>query len=180
MQPYMPDGSPELQPENADFLGTFSLIPYAIVAAANAPFDDLKSLAEYSQASGPAKMSSTSAQLTVGMEQLGEELGINFVAAQTSGSGESLQLVAGRHADFTISGGVNDGATLNLTLNSAGISTTDAIDGATINYKVRGEFTSDRSASFDVRGVNAGESATLETEQQVDGSDANNLTVQLN
>lgn len=107
MQPYMPDGSPELQPENADFLGTFSLIPYAIVAASDAPFDDLKSLAEYSQANGPAKMSSTSAQLTVGMEQLGEEMGIDFVAAQTSGSGESLQLVAGRHADFTISGGVH-------------------------------------------------------------------------
>src|SRR5690606_12879710 len=31
----------------------------------------------------------------------------DFVAAQTSGSGESLQLVAGRHADFTISGGVH-------------------------------------------------------------------------
>lgn len=107
MQPYMPDGAPELEPEKTDFLGTFSLIPYAIVAAADAPFDDLKTLAEYSQASGPAKMSSTSAQLTVGMEQLGKEMGINFVAAQTSGSGESLQLVAGRHADFTISGGVH-------------------------------------------------------------------------
>ena len=31
-----------------------------------------------------------------------------------------------------------------------------------------------------MRGTNAGESATLETEQQVDGNDANNLTVQLN
>ncbi len=33
--------------------------------------------------------------------------GLDFVTAPTSGSGESLQLVAGRHADFTISGGVH-------------------------------------------------------------------------
>ena len=78
---------------------------------------------------------------------------------------------------FTISGGLNDGATITLTLASAGVS--GAIDG-TVNYKVRGQFTGSRSASFDVRGTNAGETATLETTQQVDGSDANNLTVQLN
>jgi flagellin-like hook-associated protein FlgL len=78
---------------------------------------------------------------------------------------------------FTISGGLNDGATLNLSLSSAGLS--GEIDG-TVNYKVRGEFTGSRSASFDVRGTNTGETATLETTQQVDGSDANNLTVQLN
>ena len=78
---------------------------------------------------------------------------------------------------FTISGGVNDGATIDFASTaSAGATTVDA----TVGYKVRGEFTGDRSASFDLRGVNAGESATLETEQLVDGNDANNLTVQLN
>lgn len=78
---------------------------------------------------------------------------------------------------FTIAGGVNDGATIDFASTaSAGATTVDA----TVGYKVRGEFTGDRTASFDVRGVNAGESATLETEQLVDGSDANNLTVQLN
>jgi flagellin len=79
--------------------------------------------------------------------------------------------------DFSIVGGVNDGATFNLTTVSAGV--TGTLD-ATVSYKVRGEFTGQRSASFDVRGTNTGESATLETEQLVDGSDANNLTVQLN
>lgn len=107
VQPFMPDGSPELQPDSVDFMGTLSIIPYAIVASSDAPFDDLKSLADHSQKSGPAKFSSTSAQLTLAMEQLGEEAGIKFVSAQTSGSGESLQLVAGRHADFTLSGGVH-------------------------------------------------------------------------
>ena len=78
---------------------------------------------------------------------------------------------------FTIAGGVNDGATIDLATNaSAGATTVDA----SVNYKVRGQFTGDRSASFDIRGTNAGETATLETEQLVDGNDANNLTVQLN
>ncbi|MBS7707487.1 Bug family tripartite tricarboxylate transporter substrate binding protein [Chelatococcus asaccharovorans] len=107
VEPFMPDASGELQPDSVDFMGTLSVIPYAIVAGSKAPFDDLKGLAEYSKAKGPAKFSSTSAQLTLAMEQLAKEIGIKFVAAQTSGSGESLQLVAGRHADFTISGGVH-------------------------------------------------------------------------
>jgi flagellin len=78
---------------------------------------------------------------------------------------------------FTIAGGVNDGATIDLaTTASAGAATVDA----TVGYKVRGDFTGGRTASFDIRGTNAGQTATLETEQQVDGSDANNLTVQLN
>ncbi|CAH1689700.1 Tripartite-type tricarboxylate transporter receptor subunit TctC [Hyphomicrobiales bacterium] len=107
VEPFMPDASGELQPDSVDFMGTLSVIPYAIVAGSRAPFDDLEGLAEYSKTKGPAKFSSTSAQLTLGMEQLAKEVGIDFVAAQTSGSGESLQLVAGRHADFTISGGVH-------------------------------------------------------------------------
>jgi hypothetical protein len=78
---------------------------------------------------------------------------------------------------FTITGGVNDGAKIDIaTTASAGAATVDA----TVTYKVRGEFTAQRTASFDVRGTNTGESATLVTQQLVDGSDANNLTVQLN
>lgn len=79
---------------------------------------------------------------------------------------------------LTVAGGVNAGATFTLAYSSAGMGTGDV--SGTVDYKVRGDFTGTRSAAFDVRGVNAGESATLETEQQVDGTDANNLTVQLN
>ena len=78
---------------------------------------------------------------------------------------------------FAISGGVNDGATLSITATSA--IGTGTLAG-TASYKVRGDFTASRSAAFDIRGTNTGETATLETQQQVDGSDANNLTVQLN
>src|SRR5688572_4768315 len=91
----------------------------------------------------------------------------------------TVDLLSATALDFTIAGGDNDGATFNLNLASAGLAAGDTVD-ATVSYKVRGEFTGDRTASFDVRGTNAGESATLETEQLVDGNDANNLTVQLN
>jgi len=90
----------------------------------------------------------------------------------------NLTLASAGSFTFTIDGGVNDGATFDLTTTSSAAA--GNLDGASLSYKVRGEFTGQRTASFDVRGTNAGESATLETEQQVDGSDANNLTVQLN
>lgn len=107
IEPFMPNATGELQPDSVDFIGTLSVIPYAIVAASDAPFDNLAELAEYAKKNGPAKFSATSQQLTLALEQMAEEIGLDFVAAQTSGSGESLQLVAGRHADFTISGGVH-------------------------------------------------------------------------
>jgi flagellin-like hook-associated protein FlgL len=91
----------------------------------------------------------------------------------------SVNLSTGGSAAFTISGGANSGATFNLTFAASAATAGTTVD-ATANYKVRGEFTGARSAAFDVRGTNTGQTATLETTQQVDGSDANNLTVQLN
>ncbi len=107
MQPFMPDAPKDALPESFDYVGTLSLIPYAIVAGKDAPFDDLASLAAYAKAKGPVKFSSTSPTLTLAMEEIAKAAGFEIVAAQTSGSGESLQLVAGRHADITISGGVH-------------------------------------------------------------------------
>jgi tripartite-type tricarboxylate transporter receptor subunit TctC len=107
LQPFMPDAPKEALPESFDYVGTLSLIPYAIVAGKDAPFDDLASLAAYAKAKGPVKFSSTAPELTLAMEQIAKSAGFPIVAAQTSGSGESLQLVAGRHADITISGGVH-------------------------------------------------------------------------
>jgi flagellin-like hook-associated protein FlgL len=91
----------------------------------------------------------------------------------------SVNLSTGSSASFTISGGANSGANFNITLAASAATAGTTVD-ATATYKVRGEFTGARSASFDVRGTNEGQTATLETQQLVDGSDANNLTVQLN
>lgn len=84
-------------------------------------------------------------------------------------------------ASITVAGGTNAGANLNLSFTGADFGTSAAgnIGGAT-TLKVRGDYTATRDAKFDVRGINAGDEATLETEQLVDGTDANNLTVQLN
>jgi flagellin-like hook-associated protein FlgL len=78
---------------------------------------------------------------------------------------------------FTISGGANDGAVLQMDVSAAVANGTKG----DVNFKVRGAFTgNDLPAKFSVRnGQNSG-SATLATRQVVDGSDANDLTVQFN
>lgn len=107
IEPFLPSSTGELQPDSVDYMGTLSVIPYAIVTGTDSPFSTLEELAAYSKENGPANFSATSQQLTLAMNQIAEDIGIDFVPAQTSGSGESLQLVAGGHADFTISGGVH-------------------------------------------------------------------------
>lgn len=84
-------------------------------------------------------------------------------------------------ASFSLAGGVNDGANLALSFTASdfGTSATGGPSGVS-TLKVRGEYEATREAKFDVRGSNTGDSATIETEQLVDGTDANNLTVQLN
>jgi flagellin-like hook-associated protein FlgL len=86
----------------------------------------------------------------------------------------------------TLSGGANDGAHVQLTLDnktSASITAGDTISGS---FKVRGTYDSTDAtgnkvqANFDVRAARTGQSGTLETKQLVDGNDGNNLTVQLN
>lgn len=79
--------------------------------------------------------------------------------------------------DFTIAGGANNGASLNITLST---STIAANTSGTLTYGVLGAFTGERTAKFDQRAANTGDTATLSTLQVSDGSDANNLTVQLN
>jgi flagellin-like hook-associated protein FlgL len=85
---------------------------------------------------------------------------------------------------FTITGGANAGANINLSISDSGLSAAAAAGTATssasFNVKVRGQYTAVRDAKFDVRGVHTGTDADLTTKQLVDGSDQNNLTVQLN
>ena len=79
--------------------------------------------------------------------------------------------------NFTITGGVNSGATVQLTLTSGGLV---ANSEGSVKYNAIGDFTAPDQALFDVRAANTGQTATLTTVQVTDGSDANNLTVQLN
>jgi flagellin-like hook-associated protein FlgL len=95
-----------------------------------------------------------------------------------------FDLATGHSLDVTLTGGANSGATIGFLVDSTAAlslasSAGSAVSG-TFSVKVRGEFTSSREAKFDVRGSNAGQTATLTTQQVVDGTDANNMTVQLN
>ncbi len=79
--------------------------------------------------------------------------------------------------NFTITGGVNSGATIALTLTSGSLV---ANSEGTLKYNAIGDFTAPDQALFDVRAANTGQTSTIETVQVTDGNDSNNLTVQLN
>ena len=84
---------------------------------------------------------------------------------------------ASQDITFTITGGVNSGATVTLTLTSGALVTNAE---GTIKYNAIGDFTGPDQAQFDVRAANTGQTATLNTVQVTDGNDSNNMTVQLN
>jgi flagellin-like hook-associated protein FlgL len=79
--------------------------------------------------------------------------------------------------NFTITGGVNSGATVQLTMTSGGLV---ANSEGTVKYNAIGDFTAPDQAMFDVRAANTGQTSTIHTVQVTDGNDSNNLTVQLN
>ena len=87
-------------------------------------------------------------------------------------------------ASFTIVGGANAGANLNLSITDSALSNAGsagtAASQASFSIDVRGAYTAQRDAKFDVRGAHTGTDASLTTKQLVDASDQNNLTVQLN
>jgi flagellin-like hook-associated protein FlgL len=79
---------------------------------------------------------------------------------------------------FTVAGGVNNGAQVTLTLNSA--YNIPPQSGGKVTYHALGTFTGPDQALFDVRAANTAQTGTLSTTQVTDGTDANNMIVQLN
>lgn len=78
---------------------------------------------------------------------------------------------------FSVQGGINSGAVFALSIASG---THFEATGQDMSFKVRGEFTAERTIAYDIRKANTGSTATLATQQATDASDANNLAVQLN
>jgi flagellin-like hook-associated protein FlgL len=89
--------------------------------------------------------------------------------------------------DITLGGGSNDGVKFSLTLGDS-VSNGTAIN---VTAKVKGDYTGlaydgtssspkQVTAKFDVRAAHDSSDAVLETKQAVDGTDANNMAVQLN
>jgi flagellin-like hook-associated protein FlgL len=78
---------------------------------------------------------------------------------------------------FVISGGVNSGAIVQITIGGTSLR---ADAEATLTYNAIGAFTAPDELRFDVRAAQAGFTSTLNTVQVTDGTEQNNLTVQLN
>jgi tripartite-type tricarboxylate transporter receptor subunit TctC len=106
LDPYLTE-RPGYGPEDFDYLGTVGSIEYALVANRNLPITDVASMAAYARQRGFITLSATGRLQELVANRMGRQLGIEIVSVQTRGSGESLQLVLGGHADVTISGGVH-------------------------------------------------------------------------
>jgi flagellin-like hook-associated protein FlgL len=85
-------------------------------------------------------------------------------------------LSAGQTLSFVVSGGVNSGATMVLSLGSS-VLTADA-NGQMI-FNAIGAYTAPRQLLFDARAGQSGYTSTLTTAQVTNATDANNMTVQL-
>ena len=93
--------------DSFDYLGTVALAQLAIVALADAPYDDLAGLIEYSKANGGA---------LIAFDAKPQELLINVVNAQadagfrlvsTEGSAEALQNLLGGHVNAAFNAGAH-------------------------------------------------------------------------
>ena len=100
---------------------------------------------------------------------LSDGYGGQAVVTGTQGTSQTLT--------FTIVGGVNSGAVLVM---STGATSLTADAAGTLSLNAIGQFTAPDQLRFDVRAAQAGFTSTLNTIQVTDGTDANNLTVQLN
>lgn len=81
-------------------------------------------------------------------------------------------------ATFTVAGGANSGATFAFKIDDTSAALTTAT--SVLQTKVRGAYTAPKQAYFDIRAAQTGFTSTINTVQVTDGSDSNNLTVQLN
>jgi tripartite-type tricarboxylate transporter receptor subunit TctC len=106
LDPFVPGVNVGYKPEDFDYLGTMGLIEFGVVAPKDAPFNDLKEMAEYSKKK-KIRFVSQGRPLELSMELMSKKFGIEYVTATTSGSAESLQLVAGGHADLAMDGGLH-------------------------------------------------------------------------
>jgi flagellin-like hook-associated protein FlgL len=85
-------------------------------------------------------------------------------------------LASSQALNFTISGGVNSGATLVLSLGSSVLASNA---NGQIIMNALGAYTAPRQVQFDVRAGQTGFTSTMTTAQVTNATDANNMTVQL-
>jgi tripartite-type tricarboxylate transporter receptor subunit TctC len=111
LDPYIAE-RPAYGPDDFSYLGTIGSIEYALVANKGLPITDVASMVAYARQRGFISLSATGRLQELVAGRFARQFGIEIVSVQTRGSGESLQLVLGGHADVTISGGVHVPAVL--------------------------------------------------------------------
>lgn len=132
------------------------------------------------------KVTTVSYQLTAatgssGTVTFNDGLGGTVTVAYANANSGAVKSVSAQ-----IVGGVNNGAHVQLSFTTTASATTTAGDSITGSFKVRGAYNATDAAgqavtaNFDVRKAQTAATAQLQTQQLVDGNEANNLTVQLN
>jgi tripartite-type tricarboxylate transporter receptor subunit TctC len=105
LEPFFPGANSPYTADDFEYLATTGSIPFGLVANKDAPFNDLKSMGEYSKTK-QLRFLSTGRPIQHAMEQMAADFGINFVSANTASANEALPQIMGGHADLTIDGGI--------------------------------------------------------------------------
>jgi tripartite-type tricarboxylate transporter receptor subunit TctC len=105
LEPFFPGANAPYTAADFEYLATTGPIPFGLVANKDAPFNDLKSMGEYSKTK-QLRFLSSGRPLQLAMEQMGKQFGINHVSSNTPSANESIPQIMGGHADLTLDGGI--------------------------------------------------------------------------
>ena len=99
---------PEQLPFDADsfdYLSSVAKGQLALVANANAPFDDLESMVDYAKANGPMTVAINASPHKLVLAAIGRETGAEFEFVPTDGGAESMKLLLGGQVMASFAGG---------------------------------------------------------------------------
>lgn len=99
---------PEKLPFDADsfdYLSGVALGQLALVASANAPFDDLESMVDYAKANGPMAIAINASPHKLILAAISKKTGAEFEFVPTDGGAESMKLLLGGQVMASFAGG---------------------------------------------------------------------------
>ena len=99
---------PEKLPFDADsfdYLSGVALGQLALVASANAPFDDLESMVDYAKANGPMAIAINASPHKPILAAISKKTGAEFEFVPTDGGAESMKLLLGGQVMASFAGG---------------------------------------------------------------------------
>ncbi|KGJ03077.1 hypothetical protein IT41_15290 [Paracoccus halophilus] len=91
--------------DDLDYLGTVASTPIVIVARKDAPFDDMRSMIDYSIENGPISIGFIALGQRLVMEKVARETGAKFNLVAGEGSSETMKLILGGQVQAGFSSG---------------------------------------------------------------------------